>query len=82
MFFLHLIPADVDDLPEERRQYGFDNLDFAFYGLTAGGFCEATRELPDYAIATIRTGQFTGEGQIWKVSFDVVEPAGDGQAAP
>ena len=29
----------------------------------------------DYAIAAIRTGQFTGEGQkIWEGSFDVVEP--------
>ena len=29
-FFLHLIPADVEDLPEVRRQHGFDNLDFEF----------------------------------------------------
>ena len=58
--FLHLIPADVDDLPEERKQYGFDNLDFAFtgYDFIAGGFCVETRELPDYSIATIRTGQY------------------------
>ena len=84
-FFLNLIPADVDDLPEERKQYGFDNLDFAFtgYGFIGGGVCVARRELPDYAIATIRTGQYIGEGKnIWEVSFDVVEPAGDGQAVP
>ena len=31
-FFLHLIPADASDLPEERRRHGFDNLDFAFRG--------------------------------------------------
>ena len=29
-FFLHLIPADEDDLPAERKRYGFDNLDFGF----------------------------------------------------
>ena len=29
-FFLHLIPVDVDDLPDHRKQYGFDNLDFRF----------------------------------------------------
>ena len=83
-FFLHLIPADEDDLPEERKQYGFDNLDFAFtgYGFIEGEVCVARRDLPDYAIATIRTGQFIGEGQIWKISFDVVEPAGDVRAAP
>ena len=85
MFFLHLIPADVDDLPEERKQYGFGgfNFDFGNYPLIKRGFCVATRELPDYAIATIRTGQFIGEGKnIWEVSFDVVEPVGDGQAVP
>ncbi len=29
-FLLHLIPVKVDDLPEHRRQHGFDNLDFDF----------------------------------------------------
>ena len=45
------------------------------------GLCVATRELPDYGIAAIRTGQFTGEGAIWEGSLDVVEPADDGKAA-
>ena len=84
LFFLHLIPADVADLPEERKQYGFDNLDFAFtgYGFIEGEVCVARRELPDYAIATIRTGQFTGVSRIWEGSFELPELAGDGQAAP
>ncbi len=85
-FFLHLDPVDVNDLPSHRKQHGFDNLDFAFraYRLIEGGVCVARRELPvrDYAIAAVRTGQFTGEGQTWKGSFDVVEPAGDGNTAP
>ena len=66
-FFLHLDLVDVNDLPSHRKQYGFDNLDFAFtvYGLIGGGVCIARRDLPDYAIAAIRTGQFVpGEGQI------------------
>ena len=60
MFFLHLVPADVDDLPAERKQYGFDNLDFRFndYSIPQGERCAVVRELPDYAIARIRTGQF------------------------
>ncbi len=85
MFFLHLDLVDVNDLPSHRKQYGFDNLDFAFtvYGLIGGGVCIARRDLPDYAIAAIRTGQFVpGEGQIWNGSFEVVEPANDGKAAP
>ena len=28
--FLHVVPADVDDLPDHRKQHGFDNLDFHF----------------------------------------------------
>ena len=61
MFFLHLIPADVADLPAARKQYGFDNLDFGFndhdYGLRSAERCVAQRELPDYAITRILTGQ-------------------------
>ena len=83
-FFLHLDPVETNDLPIHRKQYGFDNLDFAFrnHRFIEGTVCVARRELPDYSIAAIRTGQFTGEDQIWKGSFDVVEPAGDGKAVP
>ena len=73
MFFLHLDPVDMNDLPDHRKQYGFDNLDFAFRGhrhSIEGGVCVAIRELPDYGIAAIRTGQFVpGEGQIWNGRF-------------
>ena len=84
MFFLHLDSVDMNDLPSRRKQHGFDNLDFAFrdHGVIKGGVCVARRELPNYAIAAIRTGQYTGEGPIWKGSFDVAEPANDGKAAP
>ncbi len=59
-FFLHLIPVDVGDLPDHRKQHGFDNLDFRFndYELLLTERPVAVRELPDYAIARIRTGQF------------------------
>ena len=80
-FFLHIVPEAVEDLPDHRRQYGFDNLDFHYgirnqYGniaaLAFGGKCIATRLLPDYPIARIRTGQFTPEGdQIWMAEFPV-----------
>ena len=74
-FFLHVVPEDVEDLPAHRRRYGFDNLDFhydRFAALTFGGKCIAKRPLPDYPIASIRTGQFTpGEGQIWQAELPV-----------
>ena len=83
-FFLHLDPVDMNDLPSYSKQYGFDNLDFAFtgYRLIEGEVCVAMRALPDYAIAAIRTGQVTGEGLIWEGNFDVAEPADAGKAAP
>ncbi len=73
-FFLHIIPDRVDDLPEARRGSGFDNLDFAFFpnGALFDGKCAARVPLPNYAIASIRTGQFVGgEGGIWSAEFAV-----------
>ena len=71
-FFLHIIPADVADLATDRRESGYANFDFRFgeYGARIGDICVAERELPDYAIERIRTGQFvSGEGAIWRVEF-------------
>ena len=73
-FFLHIVPVDPADLPADWRERGFDNLDFQFadYGAYAGDKCVAERELPDYAIERIRTGQFvSGEGQLWGAEFAV-----------
>ena len=67
-FFLHLSPVDVNDLPDHRRQYGFDNLDFRFdkrSRMVFDGGCMVRIPLPDYDIATIRTGQYTDEGAVW-----------------
>ena len=74
-FFLHIAPVDVDDLPDERKQYGFDNLDFNFldYGalLFQEEMCVAARELPDYPAAALSVGQFTSEGALWAETFDL-----------
>ena len=82
-FFLHLDPVDVNDLPSPRKQYGFDNLDFAFRDHRSpieGEVCVAIRELPDYAIAAIRTGQFTGEGRVWEGNFTCNSPSDKSEA--
>ena len=68
-FFLHVTPEDIADLPDKRRQYGFDNLDFSQRGLLFDGKCLASIDLPQYGIARITTGQFDGAGRIWKVEF-------------
>ena len=71
-FFLHIDPIDANDLPDHRKQYGFDNLDFNFEqrGEILDGDCLATVPLPDYDIAAIRTGQYVrmddGFKQLWE----------------
>ena len=83
-FFVHVFPMDHNDLPERRRQFQFDNLDFRFrsIGQEVGGTCFAVRHLPKYPIATIRTGQYTGGGRVWEGSFDIAGQARDGEVAP
>ena len=70
-FFLHIVPVDADDLSAERGRHGFDNLDFSLWqqGGRAGGRCVAVVALPDYPIASIRTGQYDATGDIWSVEF-------------
>ena len=72
-FFLHAVPVDADDLPEERRAYGFEALDFAFgvRGLRHEGRCMAGVELPDYGVARVRTGQFADGERLWEAEFAV-----------
>ena len=73
LFFLHIIPADTNDLPAVRKQHGFNNLDFHFRwdgGRRFGGKCLVIRPLPDYKITSIQTGQFIpGEDPIWIGTF-------------
>ena len=71
-FFLHIFPVDPADMSADSGEAGFANLDFQFadHGAYAGDNCVAERELPDYAIERIRTGQFvSGKGQLWGVEF-------------
>ena len=74
LFFLHLFPADPNDLPEERQSHSFDNPDFHFTErkVPYGGGCAAVVNLPDYEITVISTGQYiSGERQIWNGEFRV-----------
>ena len=73
-FFLHIFPTDPVELPSDRREHGFANLDFQFadHGAYAGDKCVVTRELPDYAIERVRTGQFViGGDRLWGAEFAV-----------
>lgn len=67
-FFLHFYPAQVSDLPRERRDHGFLNLDFDFtaFGFSSDGRCFAAVPLPDFAGDRLRAGQFLPGGErLW-----------------
>ena len=71
-FFMHVIPGSADDLPDHRKEAGYEELDFALedYGGRYGGDCFAVLDLPEYDILEIRTGQTTGENSnSWQGSF-------------
>ncbi len=71
LFFLHVRPSIPDDLPEHRREHGFDNLDFtlAAQGARIDGDCVAVALLPAYAIARVETGQYDATGRLWTAEF-------------
>ena len=70
-FFLHIFPERASDLPERRRAQGRENFDFNFQsrGAAFDGECAARVPLPNYAIASIRTGQFHGGDELWESAF-------------
>ena len=73
-FFLHIFPEDASVLPADGAGHRFDNLDFQFaeYGAYLGGICVAVRELPQYEVERVRTGQYvSGEGALWRAEFGV-----------
>ena len=75
-FFLHIIPVDARDLPAAGQEHGFDNMDFNFTGIdfqALDDWCVAIAPLPRYAIERIRTGQFTGEGGLWRADIELGE---------
>ena len=74
-FFVHVVPVDVNDLPDYRRRHNADSLDFRFeeHGWRSGNQCLAARRLPTYAIRHVETGQYgPGGGRLWEgnIPFD------------
>ena len=57
--FMHTVPADEQDLPAERREYGFENRNFYWprNGVYFDGQCLAGVSWPDYPVAELSTGQ-------------------------
>ena len=61
-FYLHIAPVNPEDLPDSRKEHGFENRDFRFggSGLRHRGRCLTFVSLPAYAIREIRTGYADG----------------------
>ena len=70
-FYLHIVPERIDDLPRDRRGYGYANRDFAFdrFGWRVGASCIVSVPLPDWDFTAIRTGQYTDAGRLWEGEF-------------
>ena len=70
-FFVHAYAADPGDLPADRREAGFEALDFWFAdrGVRYGGDCMARIALPGYALRSVRTGQYDASGHLWDAEF-------------
>ena len=72
LFFLHITPVDAADLLPQYAENGFNNADFFFSEwdgvIDAAGRCTVERQLPDYEIESIRTGQAIREGiyRLWE----------------
>ena len=74
-FFLHVIPVDMSDLPDDRERWGFDNRDFSFEdsGARFNGICLISVALPGYPITEIATGQFDGGTRLWEERFPFLQ---------
>ena len=80
-FFLHITPADAADLAPGRAEHGYDNYDFPGLGeadgiIDAAGRCVVERELPNYEIASILTGQYIPAvgGRLWETRIEMEGP--------
>ena len=68
-FFVHIYPADLDDLSHDRRSSGFESFSFGLLdqGVMSGDGCFTSFDLPDYDVAGFLTGQFQrDEGNLWE----------------
>ena len=81
-FFLHVVPMREADLPPERIEHGYDNLDFQQAGATFGEGCVVRWQLPDYPIRRIRTGQYVRQSVESRDGGDTCSYAMSGRAQP
>ena len=75
LFFLNVWPLHASDLPDHRKQRGFDSFVYAdvrIYMLWMGERCAMIRRLPEYEIKRVVTGQLDSRNpgkRIWRGEF-------------
>ncbi len=70
-FFLHVVPVDAGDLPDDQVRHGFDNLDFNLPRQARfDGKCLVAVRLPEYAVDHVRTGQTEKKGDVWTALWE------------
>ena len=74
-FLLHVTPADPQDLPPDRRRFGFDNLDFQFEdrGVRFDDVCLAVAPRPAYPVRHLTVGQWLpgASRALWSAEISV-----------
>ena len=71
-FFLHVHPFTREKLSDERRRYGFENLDHGPWMHVARDpdECVFTVKLPEWPVARVRTGQFAKKNMDGKAVYN------------
>ena len=70
-FFLHVVPVDADDLPDDQLRYGFEHRDFNLPEQALfDGKCLAAVRLPEYAVDHVRTGQTERKDGVWTALWE------------
>ena len=75
-FILNIHPVNVEDLEPHDQQRGFEIRDFYFARhrlFSFGASCQGVVELPQYAIAQIRTGQHCCYEGYWEATVAVTD---------
>ena len=77
LFFVDVWPKHARDLPEHRKQRGFESFLYAelrIYALWLGERCAAIRKLPEYDIDRVVTGQLEQGRHGWRGEFSLAPP--------
>ena len=70
-FFLSMVPHEAEGRPEHGGRPGLDRMEFRFrdFARIKDGGCVAAVDLPEYELASVRTGQSGKEDPLWEGEY-------------